>query len=58
MTIHFGGVQLVCGRLTPVLFNCSVILAEIVSPQEAVAAEFLDTVVSEVKFAAAAQTLL
>lgn len=47
MTMHHAGVELARGRLAPVFFNRSVILAEMVSPQEAVTAGFLDKVVSE-----------
>jgi enoyl-CoA hydratase len=52
MTMHFGGVELVL-----VFFNRSVILAEIVSPQESVSAGFLDKVVSEVEFVSAVQAI-
>ncbi|PKH00072.1 crotonase/enoyl-CoA hydratase family protein [Paraglaciecola sp. MB-3u-78] len=51
MTMHYGGVELARGRLAPVFFNRSVILAEMVSPQAAVTAGFLDKVVSEAEFA-------
>ena len=57
MTMHFGGVELARGRLAPVFFNRSVILAEMVSPQEAVTAGFLDKVVSEADFAPAVHTI-
>ena len=57
MTMHFGGVELARGRLAPVFFNRSVILAEMVSPQEAVTAGFLDKVVSEAEFASAVQAI-
>ncbi|MEP1384070.1 MAG: crotonase/enoyl-CoA hydratase family protein [Paraglaciecola sp.] len=50
MTMHHAGVELARGRLAPVFFNRSVILAEMVSPQEAVTAGFLDKVVSEEEF--------
>lgn len=50
MTMHHGGVELARGRLAPVFFNRSVILAEMVSPKEAVTAGFLDKVVGEVEF--------
>ncbi len=49
--MHFGGVELARGRLAPVFFNRSVILSEMVSPQEAVTAGFLDKVVCEAEFA-------
>ncbi|WP_133471456.1 crotonase/enoyl-CoA hydratase family protein [Paraglaciecola marina] len=47
MTMHHAGVELARGRLAPVFFNRSVILAEMVSPQEAVTAGFLDKVVAQ-----------
>jgi enoyl-CoA hydratase len=50
MTMHHGGVELPKGRLAPVFFNRSVILAEMVSPQEAVTAGSLGKVISEAKF--------
>ena len=57
MTMHYGGVELARGRLAPVFFNRSVILAEMVSPKEAVTAGFLDKVVSEAEFAATVQAI-
>lgn len=57
MTMHHGGVELARGRLAPVFFNRSVILAEMVSPQEAVTAGFLDKVVSEAEFAPTVQAI-
>ncbi|MEP2654111.1 MAG: crotonase/enoyl-CoA hydratase family protein [Paraglaciecola sp.] len=50
MTMHHAGVELARGRLAPAFFNRSVILAEMVSPQDAVIAGFLDKVVSEEEF--------
>jgi enoyl-CoA hydratase len=50
MSMHDAGVELARGRLAPVFFNRSVILAEMVSPQDAIAAGFLDKVVSESEF--------
>ncbi|MEO9946673.1 crotonase/enoyl-CoA hydratase family protein [Paraglaciecola sp.] len=50
MTMHHAGLELARGRLAPVFFNRSVILAEMVSPQDAVIAGFLDKVVSEEEF--------
>lgn len=50
MSMHHAGVELARGRLAPVFFNRSVILAEMVSPKEAVTAGFLDKVVSEEEF--------
>jgi enoyl-CoA hydratase len=50
MTMHHAGVELARGRLSPVFFNRAVILAEMMSPQEAVTAGFLDKVVSEEEF--------
>jgi enoyl-CoA hydratase len=50
MTMHHAGVELARGRLSPVFFNRAVILAEMMSPQEAVTAGFLDKVVSEQEF--------
>lgn len=57
MTMHHGGVELARGRLAPVFFNRSVILAEMVSPKEAVSAGFLDKVVSEDSFSATVQAI-
>ena len=50
MPMHLAGLELARGRLAPVFFNRSVILAEMVSPQEAVIAGFLDKVVDEAEF--------
>lgn len=49
--MHDAGVEIARGRLAPVFFNRSVILAEMVSPQDAISAGFLDKVVSQEKFA-------
>jgi enoyl-CoA hydratase len=61
MTMHHAGVELARGRLAPVFFNRSVLLAEMVSPDDAVTAGFLDMVVPESAFlqtvAAAAQAM-
>ncbi|MBU3002403.1 crotonase/enoyl-CoA hydratase family protein [Paraglaciecola arctica] len=57
MTMHHGGVELARGRLAPVFFNRSVILAEMVSPKEAVTAGFLDKVVSETEFVVTVQAI-
>lgn len=51
MSMHDAGVEIARGRLAPVFFNRSVILAEMVSPQDAISAGFLDKVVSQEKFA-------
>jgi len=50
MSMHDAGVELARGRLAPVFFNRSVILAEMVSPQDAITMGFLDKVVSEAEF--------
>jgi enoyl-CoA hydratase len=50
MTMHNAGIELARGRLAPVFFNRSVILAEMVSPDDAVTAGFLDKVVDESAF--------
>ena len=50
MTMHYAGVELARGRLAPVFFNRSVVLAEMVSPDDAVIAGFLDKVVDESVF--------
>lgn len=55
MTMHHAGVELARGRLAPVHFNRSVILAEMVSPEEAINMGFLDKVVPEAEFAATVQ---
>ena len=52
MSMHDAGVEIARGRLAPVFFNRSVILAEMVAPQEAVTAGFLDKVVSQEHFQA------
>ncbi|GAC40266.1 enoyl-CoA hydratase [Paraglaciecola psychrophila 170] len=57
MTMPHGGVELARGRLAPVFFNRSVILAEMFSPKEAVIAGFLDKVVSEVEFVPRVQAI-
>ncbi|MCF2948612.1 crotonase/enoyl-CoA hydratase family protein [Paraglaciecola aquimarina] len=50
MTMHHAGVELARGRLAPVFFNRSVILAEMFTPQDAENAGFLDKLVSEQEF--------
>lgn len=50
MSMHDAGVELARGRLAPVFFNRSVILAEMVNPQDAITMGFLDKVVSESEF--------
>ena len=50
MTMHYAGVELARGRLAPVFFNRSVLLAEMVSPDDAVTAGFLDIAVPESAF--------
>jgi enoyl-CoA hydratase len=50
MTMHNAGIELARGRLAPVFFNRSVLLAEMVSPDDAVTAGFLDKVVDESVF--------
>lgn len=52
MSMHDAGVELARGRLAPVFFNRSVILAEMVNPQDAITMGFLDKVVSESEFSA------
>jgi enoyl-CoA hydratase len=52
MSMHDAGVELARGRLAPVFFNRSVILAEMVNPQDAVTMGFLDKVVSANEFSA------
>ncbi|WP_371194745.1 crotonase/enoyl-CoA hydratase family protein [Glaciecola sp. SC05] len=52
MSMHDAGVELARGRLAPVFFNRSVILAEMVSPKDAVTMGFLDKVVSVQEFPA------
>lgn len=47
MTMHHAGLEIARGRLAPVFFNRSVILAEMVSPKDALTAGFLDKVVSQ-----------
>jgi enoyl-CoA hydratase len=50
MTMHQAGLELARGRLAPVFFNRCVLLAEMVSPDDAVTAGFLDKVVEESQF--------
>lgn len=50
MSMHDAGVEIARGRLAPVFFNRSVILAEMVSPQDAITMGFLDKVVDESQF--------
>jgi enoyl-CoA hydratase len=57
MTMHHAGIELARGRLAPVFFNRSVILAEMVSPQEALIAGFLDKVVSSEALMPTAQSI-
>jgi enoyl-CoA hydratase len=45
MTMHHAGVELARGRLAPVFFNRSVLLAEMFGPKDAVNAGFLDIAV-------------
>ena len=52
MTMHHAGVELARGRLAPVFFNRAVILAEMMSPEDALSAGFLDKVVSQQDFIA------
>ena len=52
MTMHHAGVELARGRLAPVFFNRAVILAEMMSPEDALTAGFLDKVVSQQDFIA------
>jgi enoyl-CoA hydratase len=50
MTMHDAGIELAKGRLASVFYNRSVLLAEMVSPQDAVTMGFLDKVVSQPEF--------
>jgi enoyl-CoA hydratase len=45
MSMHHAGLEIAKGRLAPVFFNRSVMLAEMVSPEDAVTAGFLDKIV-------------
>jgi len=55
MSMHHVGVELARGRLAPMYFNRAVILAEMVSPAQAVAFGFLDKVVKPEEFASTVQ---
>ncbi len=55
MTMHHVGIELARDRLRKSYFNRSVINAEMFSPQEALAAGFLDSVVAPEDLTAAAQ---
>ncbi|WP_158971329.1 crotonase/enoyl-CoA hydratase family protein [Paraglaciecola sp. L3A3] len=50
MEMHHVGVELARARLTPAYFNRCVLLADMLSPTEAVIAGFLDKAVSEAEF--------
>ncbi|QHJ11757.1 putative enoyl-CoA hydratase [Paraglaciecola mesophila] len=50
MTMHQAGLELARGRLAPVFFNRSVILAEMLSVDDAVTAGFLDVAVAPEAF--------
>jgi enoyl-CoA hydratase len=50
MIMHDAGVEIARGRMAPAFFNRSVVLAEMVNPQDAIAMGFLDKVVSEADF--------
>lgn len=50
MNIHHAGLEIARGRLAPVYFNRCALLAEMVTPKDAVTAGFLDKVVSEEEF--------
>lgn len=52
MSMHDAGVELARGRLAPVFLNRSVILAEMVTPEDAVTMGFLDKIVGEAEFQA------
>ena len=54
MTVPQAAVEICRQRLTPACFNRAVLLAEVFSPQDAVAAGFLDRVVAPAELAAAA----
>lgn len=55
MSMHDAGVEIARGRMAPMYFNRSVILAEMVSPDDAIAMGFLDKVVPEAEFVATVQ---
>jgi enoyl-CoA hydratase len=50
MSMHDAGVELARGRLASVFLNRSVVLAEMVSPQDAITMGFLDKVVGQNEF--------
>lgn len=52
MSMHHAGIEIARGRLAPVYFNRSVNLAEMVGPEDAVTAGFLDKVVPASEFEA------
>ena len=57
MTMHHAGVELARARLAPTFFNRAVNLAEMMSPDEALDAGFLDKVVSQHDFIASTATI-
>ncbi len=57
LTMPRPGIELCRQRLTPAHFNRAVILAEVYSPDEAVAAGFLDRAVSAAEFGPAARAV-
>lgn len=50
MTMHHVGIELARARLTPAVFNRSVIIAEMFDPADAVVAGFLDKVIPAERF--------
>jgi len=54
MTMPLAAVEICRQRLTPACFNRAVLLAEVFTPEDAVAAGFLDRVVPPAELAAAA----
>jgi enoyl-CoA hydratase len=50
MSMHNAGVEIARGRMAPVFFNRSVVLAEMSNPQDAVTMGFLDKVVKQSEF--------
>lgn len=50
MSMHYAGIEMARARLTPMFFNRCTLLADMLSPKEAVTAGFLDKVVTEAEF--------
>lgn len=57
MVMHDAGVEIARGRLAPVFFNRSVVVAEMVNPEDAVTMGFLDKIVDESELSASVKMI-